>query len=90
MLGITKDRIKYALGPLSPLVDAWFKFVDIFTWVLTRAVLVLTFFTIFLSYGIILRLISMDPMRRNLNEEDTYWENNTINNKSIKEFNNLY
>lgn len=49
MLGITKDRLKDALGPLAPVVDAWLKFVDGFTWVLTRVVLVTTFFTIFFS-----------------------------------------
>jgi hypothetical protein len=90
MLGITKDRIKDALGPLSFLVDAWLRFVDGFTWFLTRVVLILTFFTIFVAYGVILRLISKDPMNRSIEGRDSYWENNTINNKEMNDFRNLY
>lgn len=90
MIGITQDRIRGVLGPLSPIVDAWLKFVDAFTWFLTRIILISTYFTIFLAYGIILRLISKDPMKRTLDERDSYWGNNLVNNKSIEEFRNLY
>lgn len=90
MLGITKDQVKNSLGPLSPVVDAWLKFVDGFTWVLTRVVLISTFFTVFLAYGVVLRVIRKDPMNRTLEECDSYWDDNIVNNKSIDDFSNLY
>lgn len=90
MFGITKERIKSILGPLSPVVDAWLKFVDGFSWVLTRIVLISTFFTVFLVYGVVLRVIRKDPMNRALEECDSYWDDNTVNNKSIDDFRSLY
>lgn len=81
---------KQIRGVLSPVIDVWFKIVDGFTWVVTRIVLFTAFFTVFLAYGVILRLINKDPMNRTINQCDSYWTDNSVNNKTIEEFKNSY
>lgn len=89
-MGLSWDRLRQVLGPLSPVVDGWLKFVDAFTWLVTRIVLIGAFFTIFLLYGVALRLIRKDPMSRTIDERDSYWESNVVNNKTVDEFKNMY
>ena len=77
--------------PLRPIYDAWMALIAGFNWVLVRLVLVVLFPTVFLLYGIVLRISGKDPMRRTLEpESDSYWESNTINNDSLSKFGRQY
>lgn len=74
----------------SPIIDVWLTFVDAFTWVLTRFVLLIAFFSVFLTYGVILRVINKDPMSRSIGDYDSYWNDNVVNNNTIDDFRSMY
>jgi hypothetical protein len=85
------DRLRDVLGPLSPLVDGWLAIVVALSWLLTRVVLILAFFTGFLVYGVVLRLLRRDPLSRQLRpDSDSYWGDNIVNNDSLDDFRKQY
>jgi hypothetical protein len=55
---------------LKPLHIAWMKFGHVAGWINTRIILGLVFFTVFLPFGLIMRLFN-DPMRRKLDDAST-------------------
>lgn len=62
-----------------------------FSWLLARVVLTIAFFSIFLLYGIVLRIINKDPMNRTLDaKQATYWDDNVVNNADLNDFKKQY
>ena len=59
----------FPLG-LKPLYIAWMKFGHVAGWINTRIILGLVFFTVFLPFGLIMRLFN-DPMKRKLDDAST-------------------
>lgn len=87
----TKAWIATHFAPLHPIYDAWMTVIAAFSWLLARVVLTIAFFTVFLLYGLILRLMSKDPMNRTLDgERASYWTDSDISSDSISEFKNQY
>lgn len=85
------ERVREPLEPLRPLYDAWMATIAAFSWLLARVLLTLAFFTVFLTYGIVLRLLRRDPMNRSLDATaSSYWQENVVSNKTIEEFQRQY
>jgi len=59
--------VPMALGPVYRL---WMKIGHVLGWVNTRIILGLVFFTVFLPFGLIMRLFN-DPMKRKLDDAST-------------------
>ncbi|UCC56918.1 MAG: sxtJ [Gammaproteobacteria bacterium] len=58
---------------LKPLHTGWMKFGHVAGWINTRIILGLVFYTVFLPFGLIMRLFGNDPMKRKLdNESESY------------------
>ena len=58
---------------LKTLHTGWMKFGHVAGWINTRIILGLVFYTVFLPFGLIMRLIGNDPMKRKLdNESESY------------------
>lgn len=86
-----KAWIADTFEPLKPVYDAWMKVIAGFSWVLARVVLTLAFWTIFLLYGVVLRITGKDPMSRSLDtNRDSYWGENIVNNDDIEDFKTQY
>ncbi len=51
---------------LRPVYSAWMKFGSVMNWINTRLILGLAFFLIFMPFGLVMRLLGKDPMRRTL------------------------
>lgn len=86
-----KMWIADTFAPLRPVYDAWMRLIAGFSWLLARVVLTIAFFTIFLLYGVILRLIGKDPMNRALDEHrSSYWSENIVNSDDIEDFKTQY
>lgn len=84
-------RVKSALSPLRPVYDAWMRVVSGFAWVLIRVLLVLLYVTAFLFYGIVLRLLRKDPLKRRFHEDvESYWDGTVKLNDSLEDFENQY
>jgi len=83
-------RIGDALGPLEPIWDAWLLGVAALSWLLARVLLTLVFFTGFLAYGVVLRVLRRDPMRRTIDDRDSYWGDNVVAIDNVEEFETLY
>lgn len=80
-----------SLGPLEPVWDFWMILVRAFSWVVVRVGLLILFITVFLSYGLILRILRKDPLQRGLNSNaESYWGYNVISNTSIGDFKKQY
>lgn len=89
--GSTKSRVVAVFGPLRPLYDAWMRCIAGVSWVIVRVLLVVVFVTVFLAYGIALRIAGKDPMNRALEDDrDTYWEDAAVNNDDIEDFRRQY
>jgi hypothetical protein len=87
----TKQWIKETFAPLRPLYDAWMTLIAGFSWVLARVVLTVLFFTVFIIYGVMLRLTGKDPINRATHtDQPTYWAENTIDNKTLDDFKTQY
>ena len=86
-----KAWVAQTFDPLRPVYDTWMKLIAGFNWILVRVVLVFLFYTVFLVYGLVLRVSGKDPMRRALDAEtESYWESNTINNETLEKFGKQY
>jgi hypothetical protein len=86
-----KARFVDRFEPLRPIYDAWMSLIAAFSWLLTRVFLTVVFFSAFLVYGVLLRLLSKDPMNRGLSEDrSSYWAANAVRNESLSDFNRLY
>lgn len=86
-----KSWVADTFEPLRPVYDAWMKAIAGFSWLLVRIVLILLFFTAFLIYGIVLRVVGKDPMQRRLDPtRKSYWGENIVNNTDIDEFMRQY
>lgn len=91
MLYESYHRVRTALEPLRPIYDAWMKVIAAFSWLLARVVLTLLFFTVFIIYGIILRLTGKDPLKRRIEtNRSTYWADNTVTNSGLDDLKKLY
>lgn len=94
MIGVyrsVRDWLIDTLEPLRPVYDAWMRVIAAFSWVLVRLALVLMFFTVFLLYGIVLRIVGKDPMQRELDpQRDSYWGGNILNNTGVDDFKKQY
>lgn len=86
-----KTWIADSFDPLRPIYDAWMRAIAGFSWLLARVMLTFAFFTVFLLYGVVLRLIGKDPMNRTIDENATsYWTDNVIENDDIQDFEKQY
>ena len=56
---------------LKPLYIAWMKFGHVAGWINTRIILGLVFFAVFLPFGLVMRLLGNDPMKRKLDDTST-------------------
>jgi hypothetical protein len=84
-------RLKSALSPLQPIYDAWMAVIAAFSWLLARIVLTILFFTAFLIYGVVLRIVRRDPMRRSLDpDRESYWGDNIVSNDELADYEVLY
>jgi hypothetical protein len=94
MVGVyrsTKRWISDTFEPLKPVYDAWMKVIAGFSWILVRVGLTFAFVTVFLIYGIVLRLTGRDPMNRKLDSDmSSYWTDNTITNDDLSDFKEQY
>lgn len=85
------ERTKAVLSPLRPLFDGWMLIVRGFSWLLARVFAVALFFTGFLGYGIVMRLVGFDPLHRTIDEDrETYWGETVTNCTNIEEFKKQY
>lgn len=83
--------IRGALEPLRPVYNAWMIVVEAFSWVAARLVAALLFVIGFIPYGIVMRLIGVDPLKRDLTEErESYWTEPTADNHELDEFRKQY
>lgn len=86
-----KGWIVDTFEPLRPAYDAWMRAISGFNWILVRIILTVTFFTAFLAYGAILRLVGKDPMKRTLDDDrPSYWADNARTNTSLSDFERQY
>jgi hypothetical protein len=77
--------------PLRPVYDAWMRVIAAFSWVSVRVALVALFVTMFLIYGLVLRVIGKDPMNRQLSaDRESYWGDNIVNNLTFDDFKKMY
>jgi hypothetical protein len=77
--------------PLRPVYDAWMKIIAAFSWVSVRVALVALFITMFLIYGLVLRVIRKDPMNRQLGaDRESYWGDNIVDNTTLDDFKKMY
>lgn len=84
-------RLKSVLEPLRPIYNAWMTVIRAFSWVLVRILLTGLFFTVFLLYGVSLRLLRKDPMQRKIHTEElTYWDDSVVTNRSMNDFKKQY
>jgi hypothetical protein len=56
---------------LKPLYSVWMKFGHVAGWINTRIILGLVFFTVFMPFGLVMRLFGKDPMKRKLDDTTT-------------------
>lgn len=71
--------------------EQWMRIVDAFSWLFTRIALSILFFTVFLAYSIILRVINKDPLSRQLEPDaGSYWGKYHTQNDSISDFRRQY
>lgn len=71
--------------------DGWMRIVDMFSWVATRVMLVILFFTMFLFYGLALRILKRDPLDRGIDtDRSTYWTDYIVTTDSLDEFKKQY
>ena len=56
---------------LKPVYTAWMKFGHVAGWINTRIILGLVFFSLFLPFGLVMRLFGKDPMHRKLEDSAT-------------------
>ena len=69
VLGLVAPRV------LKPVLFVWMKFALTLNWLLTRVILTLAFFLMFVPAAIIMRMTGKDPLKRAWNPEaTTYWE----------------
>jgi len=86
-----KGWIATTFAPLKPVYDAWMWVIRAFNWVLARVVLTLAFVTVFFAYGVVLRIISKDPLNRGLDSErSSYWGDNVNDNEGLSDFQTQY
>lgn len=94
MVGLIRSGKKWVtktFSPLRPIYDVWMKLIAGFSWLLVRVLLTVAFISIFLLYGIVLRLLGKDPLSRNLSQEnDSYWGATIINNSDRSDFERQY
>lgn len=89
--GGKRRTLKGLLEPLRPVYDAWMIVVEAFSWVAARLVAVLLFVIGFIPYGIVMRLLGVDPLERDLTEErESYWTDPTADNHELDEFRKQY
>lgn len=85
-----KKRLSTLLQPLRPLYDAWMSFIAGFSWVLVRVLLTVLFLTVFLIYGVVLRVVNKDPLRRDWYDGSYWQESNVVNNDSLEQYKKQY
>ena len=51
---------------LRPVYIGWMKFGNMMNWINTRIILGIMFYVLILPFGLVMRLLGHDPMRRNL------------------------
>lgn len=85
------QTVKEVLEPLRPVYDAWMVVVRAFSWVVARIAVGLLFVIGFIPYGLVMRLVGVDPLTRDLTEDrDTYWTDPTDDNHDLDEFRKQY
>jgi len=83
--------VKGLVEPLRPVYDAWMVVVRAFSWVAARLVAALLFVIGFIPYGLVMRLLGVDPLKRDLTEErESYWTESTVDNHELDEFRKQY
>lgn len=55
-----------APGSLRPVYVLWMKFGNVMNWINTRLILGIVFYGMFVPFGLVMRLLGKDPMRRKL------------------------
>ena len=69
VLGLVAPRV------LKPVLFVWMKFALAVNWVMTRVILTLAFFLMFVPTAIIMRIAGNDPLKRAWDPNaTTYWE----------------
>lgn len=65
--------------------------VDAFSWLFTRIALTLLFFTVFVTYSVILRIIGKDPLNRTIDHESSsYWDDYYTTIETLDDFRSQY
>lgn len=79
------------LKPLRPVYDMWMTAIAGFSWVFVRVLSTVLFFTAFTIYGLSLRGLGKDPMKRRLDRDrETYWEAAGGANSDLSDFKRQY
>lgn len=77
--------------PIRFLWERWLRVVDAFSWLVTRVALTLLFFTAFVVYGALLRVLRRDPLGRTIDRErESYWGEYFLTNETLDDFRRQY
>lgn len=86
-----KTWVANTVAPLRPVYTAWMTVIAGFSWILARVMLTIVFVTMFVPYGIVLRLVNKDPLNRTLaDDQSSYWGEHVVSNTDMDDFNRQY
>ncbi len=78
-------------GALRPVFVAWIKFAEGMNWVMTRLFLGIAFYLIITPMGLVMRMVSPDPLKRAwLPPGQTYWEDPDPQPEDLESFRNMF
>ncbi|UCF94703.1 MAG: hypothetical protein JSW39_11275 [Desulfobacterales bacterium] len=74
LIGVTGVLIGFSPMSLRPLFKLWLRFAHVLGRINTRIILFLVFTVVTVPAGLIMRLLGKDPMKRKMEEVNSYWE----------------